>query len=560
MCGFLYIQQAENFKASDKVIFDKGLDLLEYRGPDNKSSMLLQNQYFGHVRLAIQDISDGSNQPVDDDYSTLLYNGEIYNFKDFQGHFASDTLFLKDYLKQNQDLSYLDGMFSVLEVRKQSSDVTLYRDFYGEKPLYYFQNNEILIISSTIKSIIFILKTYKKIFLHYNKNAIEDYLMFGFVRDPLTIYENIFSVPRNSITVFQNGHIRSKSLFPYSKFNQDYFDENIFNCMHVSDVEPNLLLSSGIDSTYLLSQAMAQNKPIKSLSLSVSDSNDELLEIKKNLNHFKDFYLHDVLHEVFFEDSFGSLDLLNNYISIMEQPSSDGLNLFSLLNHFNSKELKLIITGVGGDELFGGYNSFRNYKYLRYPKLNKLFSKFLQKKFRRFGLTKKLLSDLNNPMLVYYFLYRLDLDVSLHDGEDAIRSSLLRMNDSYDIEHLTPMIRLKYFESFDYMSNQILRDNDNISMSYGIESRAPMLSKNSLHNEILGKSNLKEYLSKFGMNFGQKRGFNSSLFSELEMQKIHEYINENIKKIPQIESVKQSSYIKIYSLLKWLESNNLSNN
>ena len=89
MCGFLYIQQAENFKASDKVIFDKGLDLLEYRGPDNKSSMLLQNQYFGHVRLAIQDISNGSNQPVDDDYSTLLYNGEIYNFLNLVKHSLS---------------------------------------------------------------------------------------------------------------------------------------------------------------------------------------------------------------------------------------------------------------------------------------------------------------------------------------------------------------------------------------------------------------------------------------------------------------------------------------
>jgi hypothetical protein len=95
-------------------------------------------------------------------------------------------------------------------------------------------------------------------------------------------------------------------------------------------------------------------------------------------------------------------------------------------------------------------------------------------------------------------------------------------------------------------------------MSYGIESRAPMLSKNSLHNEILGKSNLKEYLSKLGMTFGQKRGFNSALLSELEMQKIHEYINENITKLPQIQSVESVSYIKIYTLLKWFESNNLS--
>ena len=558
MCGFLYIQQAEHFKASDQIIFDKGLGLLEYRGPDNKSSLLLQNQYFGHVRLAIQDISEGSNQPVDDDYSTLLYNGEIYNFKDFQGHFASDTLFLKDYLKRNQDLSSLNGMFSVLEVRKHSNDVTLYRDFYGEKPLYYFQNNEILIISSTIKSIIFILKSYKNISLPYDQNAIEDYLMFGFVRDPLTIYKKIFSVPRNSKTVFQNGFIKSTSLFPYSKFDQNLFDDNIFNCMHISDVEPNLLLSSGIDSTYLLSQAMVRKKSIRSLSLSLLDFNDELLDIKKNLNHFKNIYSLDVLHEVFVDESFGSLDLLNNYISIMEQPSSDGLNLYTLLNHFNSKDLKLIITGIGGDELFGGYHSFRNYKYLKYPRLNTLSSKFLGGKFKRFGLTKKLLSKLNNPMLVYYFLYRLDLDISLYEDEDKISNSLIRMNDNYEIEHLAPMTQLKYFESFDYMSNQILRDNDNISMSYGIESRAPMLSKNSLHNEVIGKSNLKKYLSKLGIAFGQKRGFNSALLSELEMQKIHEYINENITKLPQVRSLTSGSYVKIYTLLKWFESNNLS--
>jgi asparagine synthase (glutamine-hydrolysing) len=213
--------------------------------------------------------------------------------------------------------------------------------------------------------------------------------MFGFVRDPLTIYENIFSVPRNSKTVLKNGCIKSTTLFPYSTFNQNHFDDNIFNCMHVSDVEPNLLLSSGIDSTYLLSQAMVRKKPIRSLSLSLLDSNDELLDIKKNLNHFKDIYSQDVLHEVYVDDSFGSLDLLNNYISIMEQPSSDGLNLYTLLNHFNSKDLKLIISGIGGDELFGGYHSFKNYKYLKYPRLNTLFSKFIGKRFKRFGLTKK---------------------------------------------------------------------------------------------------------------------------------------------------------------------------
>jgi asparagine synthase (glutamine-hydrolysing) len=328
--------------------------------------------------------------------------------------------------------------------------------------------------------------------------------------------------------------------------------------MHVSDVEPNLLLSSGIDSTYLLSQAMVRKKPIRSLSLSLLDSNDELLDIKKNLNHFKDIYSQDVLHEVYVDNSFGSLDLLNNYISIMEQPSSDGLNLYTLLNHFNSKDLKLIITGIGGDELFGGYHSFKNYKYLKYPKINTLFSKFIGKKFKRFGLTKKLLSKFNNPMLVYYFLYRLDLDISLHEGEDKMSNSLARMDDNYNIGHLAPMTQLKYFESFDYMSNQILRDNDNISMSYGIESRAPMLSKNSLHNDVLGKSNLKEYLSKLGINFGHKRGFNSALLSELEMQKIYEYINENITKISQVKSVAPGSHIKIYTLLKWLESNNLS--
>ena len=157
MCGLLYVQQSENFQRQDQLIFDKALELLAYRGPDNQSSFLVENKYFGHARLAIQDITKGSNQPIDDEYSTLLYNGEIYNFKNFPGDFASDTLFLKNYLKQEQDFACLDGMFAVLEVIKTSNHVTVYRDFYGEKPLYYFQDKDILIISSTIKSIIHIL-------------------------------------------------------------------------------------------------------------------------------------------------------------------------------------------------------------------------------------------------------------------------------------------------------------------------------------------------------------------------------------------------------------------
>ena len=149
MCGFLYLRIKKKIEF-EKKYFESALKLSSYRGADNNKIIQFNNNFFGFNRLSIVG-SELSNQPLEDSKKIFMFNGEIY---DYDNKFESDTLFL--FNSNDNIFNNLEGQYSILIYNKLNDTIKIYRDFFGQKPLYYYDDKEIFISSSTIKSIFYI--------------------------------------------------------------------------------------------------------------------------------------------------------------------------------------------------------------------------------------------------------------------------------------------------------------------------------------------------------------------------------------------------------------------
>lgn len=202
MCGFL---GSFNYRVNE-VKFNSALNLIKHRGPDNISSIIIDEIYFGHVRLSILDLDDRSNQPFEYlNRYLIIYNGEIYNYIELktllvkQGYtFAttSDTevlVALYDY-KKKDCLNDLDGMFSFAIWDKFEKKLFCARDRFGEKPFFYKREGSGFVFASEVKSILCLTNSNL-----YNKNAINFYLKSEkHIDEPLTFFDNIYTLPAGS--------------------------------------------------------------------------------------------------------------------------------------------------------------------------------------------------------------------------------------------------------------------------------------------------------------------------------------------------------------------------
>ncbi len=575
MCGILYAKLKSNTIDKEKfqVNFSESLDKMKYRGPDSTGIVNLNNHFFGHVRLSIIDLKASSDQPFQDKDNLMVFNGEIYNYKELEPDSTSDTQTLFNLMKK-KDLSFtkIRGFFTLAWFNKHTEEVSFYRDFYGEKPLYYYYDSEIEIVSSTLKSIKYLLNSIGKK-VEVNIEAIkEEYMLFGYIREPQTIWNKVFTVPPGHKLIFTKEkaeviplefQIKNAS-FPWKQ------SKYIENSLLSTDVPGTLLLSSGIDSTYLLSEAIEHKIPLqigiyKANNKLIDESEDALVNIGK-LSVDKEKYPIKILSS----EKEKALKL-DEFCSLLEQPSSDGLQLFSLLSHLkkSTPSLKLVYTGLGGDELFGGYNSFSNYSKIK-ALLKIPFIEKLMPKMERFVFGYKQIGFFNVD--VYSFLYRFDYYTFKNLFED--KSTVKKLYENYmnsfkwvpnEIDLSTKDVgkAIKKHESYQYCLNQLLRDNDNISMYLGLESRSPLLSPDWYNQKTDGKNRFVDYLNTtFGITFGQKKGFTlddsntRDLYGEfVEKNKI---VLSQVKLdffIKNIEKLSTLQLKKIALLVGWLKYN-----
>lgn len=507
-------------------------------------------------RLSIIDLSSGK-QPIfsADKQKVIVFNGEIYNYRELKKDLVdtgiefktnSDTeVILKLYEKYGEaSFKMLDGMFAFSILDKDKNKLYITRDFFGEKPLYYFSDNNTFIWGSELKSLITAIPKKTEI----SKTGLNLFFQLTYIPAPYTIYENIHKLEANhfielniktfslEINKISEHTINSKKLnigFDEAKLKVRSLVEESVNSRSVADVPIGTFLSGGVDSS-IVTWCLAKNVDQKINTFSIGfekkvyDETDRSQIIAKlvNSNHYE-----FIIGEKEFENN------LNDILMNFDEPFADSSALPSfLVAQKTSQHVKVALTGDGGDEVFGGYNKYLigkiNEKYTGivpekvHNLLTGVSNKLLAQKEDNRGLkfqVKKTLSSINYYGDFYYNIIKLGFQ---HKDTEKIFKPQYLINEPLDFykEKVNKPANLTEFREVDRMislEGDMLVKVDRTSMLASLESRAPFLNKkiweftNALPEKYLLNNNNKKFILKkafeefFPPNFLEKskKGF-----------------------------------------------------
>jgi len=368
MCG---IAGFINNKDNKKEIIKKMTDRIIHRGPDAEGFYIDDDIALGHRRLSIIDLG-GGDQPIynEDKSKVIVFNGEIYNYLELRdilkkdGHkfkTNSDTeVIIHGYEKWGKDLpKQLRGMFAFAIYDKNDKSLFLARDNFGIKPLYYYQNNNTFMFASEIKSFL----EHPDFVKELNKDIIAPYLSFSFTPTKETLFKGVYRVNPGTSLYIKNGKIETNRFFKL-EFNVKKDDYNkvvddIDKLMHesvdkhmLSDVEVGSFLSSGVDSSYLVALA----RPDKTYTVGYCDKKYNEIEYAKNLT--KELKINNTSKIITKEEY---LDIIPKIMYHLDEPTSDPAAVaLYFVSKLASKDVKVVLSGEGADEFFGGYNFYRS--------------------------------------------------------------------------------------------------------------------------------------------------------------------------------------------------------
>jgi len=495
MCGFSLIVGNK----SDQIKTDTELSqkYFQHRGPDSSSLLLIEKNAFhlgfSHNRLSILG-GDIANQPHHDTSTgnILLFNGEIYNFKNLITHYGlnientdaalSDTQVLALLLSKfefNEIIKNLRGMFSIVYFRNDESEIWVARDSFGTKPLYYSVLKDRFVISSEVGFINVI--NDKPII---NKDALCKNIIWGCNFGEETIYDGVFSIGVAQTKVFDlygteihTGYINclasssedTKITTPNIK---GLWEEAIHRTM-VSDAPIAMLLSGGLDSSAIAISVKKLGYKAHCFHLRSSGPiSQETLACRK-LAADLGFALEEItLTESLLNESFWE------YVSCSDYPSDDGFNTFIATKIVKSAGYKVLLHGVGGDELFGGYRSrqllpkmrylipitrrlnfLKRFQILEAPKWNKLLNLLSSKSIKDSYL---ILRQINDPFTVKRrFGYSIKKNF-FHSSKNQAKAT-------------NAYLKTSMLETTFYCADKLLKDGDFYAMQNSIEVRFPIL-------------------------------------------------------------------------------------
>ncbi len=391
MCGISGFITKKNSSNNLKILKDM-VSSLSHRGPDNKGywSDVHNKQFLGHSRLSILDLSQNGNQPMISSSGRYIisYNGEIYNHLEIREKIrnikkviwksTSDTETILEAIEiygLKKTISILHGMFSMCIIDKKKSSLFLIRDKYGEKPLYYGFSNSTFLFGSELKSIISYPNFEKKI----NYKSLNYFFSLSYIPEPFSIFENISKILPGTILNFNlNDHkvlgyeyydtICNKDETEFKNSNlSDEFDKLINTVVKdtlISDVEVGSFLSGGLDSSLITSvmQKQSLNK-IKTFSVVFDDNKFDEKFYSRNISE----YLNTDHNELLLKSK-DLIDASKIISDVYDEPFADSSQIPTILiSKFASKKVKVILSGDGADEFYGGYS-----RYIGFSKIDKL--------------------------------------------------------------------------------------------------------------------------------------------------------------------------------------------
>ena len=495
-------------------------DEIKHRGPDGKGSEtidLQDNRLLSliHRRLAIIDTSLNGHQPMQCNMKSknwIIFNGEIYNYKKikdilredgflFEGNSDTEVL-ITAYAKWGMDfLNKIEGMFAFALWDGYKHELLLAVDPLGIKPLYWSKNEKGFFFCSEIMPLLKTDLFEKKL----DQLSVENYLTFGSVKGPSTIIRDINILESGSfMKVDSKGDITDYKKYWSANYNKNkgnlrsqYFDElnelmiSIMKEYLNADVPLGLFLSGGIDSTALAYFASMINVKLDTFSVNFEEERfSEGAYARETANIFGHINNETLVSSDYLKGS------MHQALSALDQPSLDGMNTFTISKIIHDQGIKVALSGLGGDEIFGGYPSFTKVPLLMRienllgvlpDNIRRLLGKIWIKLFERKSLIQSKNSEVfkqKNSLLDMYLLLRQVLP-------DDIRKELLFKNNynkyslsnsekesiNKRIEHLEMFDALSYLETNLYCEQTLLRDSDVMSMKNSVEIRVPYLDR-----------------------------------------------------------------------------------
>jgi asparagine synthase (glutamine-hydrolysing) len=488
---------------------------LAHRGPDDKGEWKNENVLLSQTRLSIIDLSSGGHQPMINESGdlTLVFNGEIYNYKELKGELEregarfrskSDTeVILKGFEKYGEEYFHkLRGMYTIAIYDTKKNVLTLARDQFGIKPLFYSNINQKIIFGSEVKALAPYLSKLtpntENYFLFYN---------FGYFPGGETSFKEIKKVSPGEIISFNLTDHTSRQRFITLPSSQGEINNKINNTEEaasliqkalrdsinkhfIADVPVSLLLSGGNDSSFIaaLAKEAGQNPTCFNISMEGSLDNDYA---EKVANYLKLPYEKIEVKKSEFKDEY------NKILERLDQPTSDVSFIpTSIVYKMIKGKSKVALSGEGGDELFGGYLRHNTFSDLNQMGFNSFFLDLSSVSKKSLGFLNPLFNKLRDSLLSFEslgsrYLYKgRQMDIAIKQKETLEFLKQYYNNHSYK-DSIQPNL---FFDMFMYLPGSLMYKGDACSMAYSIEGRTPFLDKDLF--EAVSKVSPKLRLSK----------------------------------------------------------------
>lgn len=506
MCGIVGIN------SKNSCLMQNMLDSIKHRGPDDSGVFESDSFSLGHVRLSILDLSSHGHQPMLYENLAMVYNGEVYNFKEIRDELieygykfdsSSDSeVILKAYHKWGiKAVDRFIGMFAIAIYDKVLQTVTLIRDRVGVKPLYYYHNKNDFVFASELKPIV----EFKKD-LSISRDALYEFFQFGYTSSNLSIFENCFKLPAGHYGVFDIQDSTFKiseywSILPFfvlpkfQKSEKDLVDEleqlliDACKLRMVADVPVGVFLSGGIDSSIVAAILQKHYGNIRTFTIGFKEAKyNEATYAKQVAEHIGTTHTEEIL------DSVEAKKILDKFVEIYDEPFGDSSGIPTTLVSQVAKNsgVKVVLSADGGDEVFCGYERYW-YSYAIGKKILKI------PRFMRKSLAKimDIVGVQNASRLVkiknFEHKYNQLGEMLKDDSWQSIYEKIVHNSKNYEIEELLgvvkeideksfkvgerehPMQGMMLWDYHRYMVDDILTKVDRATMSVSIEGREPLL-------------------------------------------------------------------------------------
>ena len=491
MCGIVGFVGKNNNK--DKII-ESMTNKLIHRGPDDFGYYIDKYCALGHRRLSIIDLNTGK-QPITDGKYTIVFNGEIYNFLELKEELKKKYTFktktdtevvLKGYEEWGTDvLKKLRGMFGIAIWDSEKKELFLARDQWGIKPLYYYKNNGTFMFSSEIKALL----EHPDFVKEFNGDILSAYLCFNSVPTEESFFKGVFKLKPGHFLLYKDGNFKIERFFKLefdeTKQDKDELVKKIQEAMvdsvehhKIADVEVGSFLSSGVDSSYVVSLL----KPNKTFTASFESKYSKYDEIKYAKDLSDKLGIDNKSYIITKEEYLKEFPKIMYY---MDEPLADpsAIALYFVAKEA-SKYVKVVTSGEGADELFCGYYDYKEevkntwYNKIPYPirhAVSMLFSHYKWQELKGINFLYRRGQKLEN-----YFIG----DGKVYTDQEA--NKIVKLKNQIKTKDITKPYYEEYKDSsntvkrqvidfYFWLINDYLTAVDRNTMIFSLEARTPFL-------------------------------------------------------------------------------------